>query len=144
MLYCRLGPSAPWVSLPGPTGVPSGTQAGWYRGHSANPLAAAADCCKMNWLRVRACDHHYTCCHKHTLSVECTCSGFRPTWVALCRTAHLRSVLSSFCTTLTTFGKLFDTTSTGKIPGCPHSIRHISLVVKVSKLIHFQTAGNIL
>ena len=45
-------------------------------------------------------------------------------------------------TTLTTSGKLFDSTSTGKIPGCPHSIQHISLIV--SKLIHFETAGEIL
>ena len=35
------GPSVPWVSLPGPTGVPTDTQAGWYQGQSANPLAAA-------------------------------------------------------------------------------------------------------
>ena len=35
------GPSVPWVSLPGPTGVQTDTQAGWYQGQSANPLAAA-------------------------------------------------------------------------------------------------------
>ena len=35
------GPSVPWVSLPGPTGVPTDTQAGWYQGQSANPLAAS-------------------------------------------------------------------------------------------------------
>ena len=35
------GPSVPWVSLTGPTGVPTDTQAGWYQGQSANPLAAA-------------------------------------------------------------------------------------------------------
>ena len=35
-----LGPSVPWVSLPGPTGVPTGTQAEWYQGQNANPLAA--------------------------------------------------------------------------------------------------------
>ena len=41
--------------------------------------------------------------------------------------------------------KLFDTTSKGKFPGCPQSIRDIdSLVVKVSKLIHLQTVGEIL
>ena len=32
------GPSVPWVSLPGPTGVPSNAQAGWHREQSANPL----------------------------------------------------------------------------------------------------------
>ena len=56
---------------------------------------------------------------------------------------HARE-LSSFCTTFTTSGKLFDTTSTGKIPGCSHSISHISQVVKVSKLIHLQTVREIL
>ena len=30
-----------WVSLRGPTGVPTDTQAGWYQGQSANDLAAA-------------------------------------------------------------------------------------------------------
>ena len=30
-------PVVPWVSLPGPTGVPTDTQAGWHRGQSANP-----------------------------------------------------------------------------------------------------------
>ena len=41
--------------------------------------------------------------------------------------------------------KPFDTTSKGKFPGCPQSIRDIdSLVVKVSKLIHLQTVGEIL
>ena len=60
------------------------------------------------------------------------------------RCARRARELSSFCTTLTTSGKLFDTPSTKKIPGCPHSIQHISLVVKVSKLIHFQTVGEIL
>ena len=49
------------------------------------------------------------------------------------------TVYSSFCTTLITSGKLFDTTSTGKFPSCPHSIQDASsLVVKVSKLIHVQ------
>ena len=47
----------------------------------------------MCWLRVRACDHHWTCCHKHTPSVEYTCRGFRPIRLALCRTAHLQSEL---------------------------------------------------
>ena len=60
------------------------------------------------------------------------------------RCARRARELSSFCTTLTTSGKLFDTPSTKKIPGCPHSIQYISLVVKVSKLIHFQTVGEIL
>ena len=32
------GPSVPWVSFPGPTGVPSDAQRGWHREHSANPL----------------------------------------------------------------------------------------------------------
>ena len=32
------GPSVPWVSLPGPTVVPSDAQAGWHREQSANPL----------------------------------------------------------------------------------------------------------
>ena len=56
---------------------------------------------------------------------------------------HARE-LSSFCTTLTTTGKHFDFTSSRKIPGCPHSIQHISLVVKVGKLINLQTVGEIL
>ena len=37
LLRCS-GPSVPWVSLPGPTGVPSDAQAGWHREQSANPL----------------------------------------------------------------------------------------------------------
>ena len=32
------GPSVPWVSLPGPTGVPSDAHKGWHREQSANPL----------------------------------------------------------------------------------------------------------
>ena len=32
------GTGVPWVSLPGPTSVPSDAQAGWHRGQSANPL----------------------------------------------------------------------------------------------------------
>ena len=32
------GPIVPWVSLPGPTGVPSDAQAGWHQEQSANPL----------------------------------------------------------------------------------------------------------
>ena len=47
----------------------------------------------MYWLRVRACDHHWKCCHKHTPWVECTCRGFRPFRLALCRTVHLQSEL---------------------------------------------------
>ena len=35
------GPSVPWVSLPGPTGVPSDAQAGWHREQSANPCGCA-------------------------------------------------------------------------------------------------------
>ena len=45
--------------------------------------------------REHACDHHYTCCQRHPPSVERTCRGFQPTWVAPCRTVHLRSVLVS-------------------------------------------------
>ena len=60
------------------------------------------------------------------------------------RCARHAHELPSFCTTLTTSGKLFHTMSTGKIPGCPHSIRHIPLVVRVSKLKHLQTVGEIL
>ena len=61
------------------------------------------------------------------------------------RTPSIRTrELSRFCTTLTTSGKRFDSTSTRKIPGCPHSIWHISLVVKVGKFIHLQTVGEIL
>ena len=60
--------------------------------------------------------------------------------VALCTGTN-----TSFCTTLTISGKLFDTTSTGMFPGCPHFVRDTdSLVVKVSKLIHLQTVGEIL
>ena len=33
-----VGTGVPWVSLPGPTSVPSDAQAGWHRGQSANPL----------------------------------------------------------------------------------------------------------
>ena len=33
---CR-GTGVPWVSLPGPTSVPSDAQAGWHREQSANP-----------------------------------------------------------------------------------------------------------
>ena len=36
------GPSVPWVSLPGPTGVPSDAQAGWHREQSANPCGCVA------------------------------------------------------------------------------------------------------
>ena len=63
--------------------------------------------------------------------------------VALCTGTN-----TSFCTTLTTSGKLFDTTSTGMFPGCPHFIRDTdsisSLIVKVSKLIHLQTVREML
>ena len=38
-----LGTGVPSVSLRGPTSMPADTQAGWYRGQSANPCAAA-DC----------------------------------------------------------------------------------------------------
>ena len=34
---CYSGPSVLWVSLPGPTGVPSDAQAEWHRGQSVNP-----------------------------------------------------------------------------------------------------------
>ena len=34
---CHSGPSELWVSLPGPTGVPSDAQAGWHKGQNANP-----------------------------------------------------------------------------------------------------------
>ena len=30
-------PSVLWVSLPGPTGVPSDAQAGWHRGQKRQP-----------------------------------------------------------------------------------------------------------
>ena len=83
------------------------------------------------------------CYHKQTPSVKCTCRGFRPTWVAPAA-VFVMFVNYQVSATLTTSGKLFDTTSTRKIPGCPHSIRHISLAVKVSKLIHLQTVREIL
>ena len=35
------GPSVPWVSLPGPTGVHPDAQAGWHREQSANPCGCA-------------------------------------------------------------------------------------------------------
>ena len=48
-----LGTGVQWVSLPGPTSVPSDTQARWYRGQSANPLAAAL---LLQLLRLRLTD----------------------------------------------------------------------------------------
>ena len=49
------------VSLPGPTGVPTDTQAEWYQGQSANPLAAATaetDATAATAACVCACDQH--------------------------------------------------------------------------------------
>ena len=51
------------------------------------------------------------------------------------RCARRARELSSFCTTLTTSGNSLTPRQTKKIPECPHLIQHISLVVKVSKLI---------
>ena len=62
----------------------------------------------------------------------------------LCRCERHAHEFSSFCTTLTTSGKLFDSTPTRKIPGCPHSIRHISLIVKVGNSFHLRAVGEIL
>ena len=50
----RSGPSVPWVSLPGPTGVPTDTQAEWNQGQSANPLAAALLLRLLQLLHARA------------------------------------------------------------------------------------------
>ena len=59
----------------------------------ANPLAAALmlHCTELDTcVRVRP---YWTCCHKHTPSVECTCRESRPIRPALCRTVHLQSEL---------------------------------------------------
>ena len=40
-----VGTGVPWVSLPGPTSVPSGAQAGWHRGQSANTVLCLCLCC---------------------------------------------------------------------------------------------------
>ena len=37
MFSCYSGHSVLWVSLPGPTGVPSDALVGWHRGQIANP-----------------------------------------------------------------------------------------------------------
>ena len=34
----RVGTGVPWVSMPGPTSVPSDARAGWHRGQSANSV----------------------------------------------------------------------------------------------------------
>ena len=38
-----VGTGVPWVSMPGPTSVPSDAQAGWHRGQSANSVLCL--CC---------------------------------------------------------------------------------------------------
>ena len=38
-----VGTGVPWVSMPGPTSVPSDAQAGWHRGQSANSVLCS--CC---------------------------------------------------------------------------------------------------
>ena len=53
------------MSLQGPTGVPTDTQAEWYQGQSANPLAAALLLQLLRLLHVCECDQHWTCFHKH-------------------------------------------------------------------------------
>ena len=60
--------------------MPTDTQAGWYQGQSANPLAAATaetDATAATAACVCACDQHCTCFHKHTPSVKCTL-----TWIS--------------------------------------------------------------
>ena len=117
--------------------MPTDTQAGWYQGESANPLAADLNAVLQAEavLIVQPQTHTLGRMHVSWISADLgsTCSCVR----------HARE-LSSFCTTLTTSGKLFDSTSTRKFPGCPHSIRHVSLVVKVGKLVYLQSVGQIL
>ena len=145
-LYCVLCCLNSWAfPLIGPqctVGVLAGTHWGAHRypgrmvsGTKRQPSgccsSAAADCCKLYWL----------CYHKHI-----TLGRMRVSWISAdlgsaCSCVRHAREFSSFCTTLTTSGKLFDSTSKRKIPGCPHSNRHISLVVKVGKLIHLQTVG---
>ena len=43
---CHSSTNVLWVSLPGPTGVPSDAQAGWRRGQSANPYLLH---CWLHW-----------------------------------------------------------------------------------------------
>ena len=57
--------------------MPTDTQAGWYQGQSANPLAAATAETDATAACVCACDQHWTCFHKHTPSVKCTL-----TWIS--------------------------------------------------------------
>ena len=63
--------------------MPTDTQAGWYQGQSANPLAAATAetdataATAATAACVCACDQHWTCFHKHTPSVKCTL-----TWIS--------------------------------------------------------------
>ena len=61
-----------WVSLPGPTGVPSDAQAERHRGQSANPFLL--HCCTAQPALTRTTEH--------TSSVKHTCRGFWPTWTA--------------------------------------------------------------
>ena len=69
------------------------TQAGRWINNAPTPLAAALmlHCTELDTcVRVRP---YWTCCHKHTPSVECTCRESRPIRPALCRTVHLQSEL---------------------------------------------------
>ena len=69
---CYSGPSVLWVSLPGPTGVPSDAQAGWHRGQRDNPCLLHC-CCTAEPVLTRASKHTRQIAH-HTFDQAQQCS----------------------------------------------------------------------
>ena len=80
-------------------------------------------------------------------SVECTCRGFRPTWVAPCRTVHLRSVLVSSQVSAELSPHLENSLTPrqqGRFQGVDIRSGTSLWLSKSAKLIHLQTVGEIL